>query len=236
MDPYTTGRYAAANPDWHAGDAVHKAAALARVIRFLGLEPRTVADVGCGTGDVLLRLKEELDAELPDTAWEGWDPASDAVRRARKHEGDRLQFVNADFLASERKVDLLLAIDVIEHVPDDLAFLRALRDRADWFLFRVPLDLSALDVLRPRRLVEARHRYAHRHFYTREMALDLLRTAGFRVESERFDRVAPPLDSPRRRGVDAVRRLLFALSPDPTVRWIGGFSLVVCCRPDPEGW
>jgi SAM-dependent methyltransferase len=231
MDPYTSGRYAEANPDWHEADAEHKARVLADMIRYLGLEPRVVADVGCGTGGVLRHLKAALDERLVDTTWEGWDIAPTPIARARKHEGERLQFVAEDFLASERRADLLLAIDVIEHVPDDLGFLRSLLPRADWFLFRIPLDLSALDVLRPKRLVEARHRYGHRHCYTREIALDLLTTAGYRVESARYDRITPPLATSRQRAIDLGRRALFTLWPHRTVRLLGGWSLVVCCRP-----
>ncbi len=229
-EPYTTGRYAELNPDWHAGDAPHKARALAEMIRFAGLRPRTVADVGCGTGDVLRELSAELGDLLPDTMWEGWDIAREAIRRARKHEGGRLLYVGEDFLASERQVDLLLCVDVIEHVPDDVAFLEALRDRADWFLFRIPLDLSALDLVRPRRLLEARHRYGHRHLYSREVALDVLESAGFLVEKVSYHRVPPPRDTPHRRAVDAVRRSLFTRWPDETVRWLGGWSLLVLAR------
>jgi SAM-dependent methyltransferase len=231
MDPYTSGRYAEANPDWHEADAEHKARVLGGMIRYLGLEPRLVADVGCGTGAVIRHLKADLDARLADTAWEGWDIASAPIKRARKHEGERLLYVAEDFLASERRVDLLLAIDVIEHVPDDLAFLSALRGRADWFLFRIPLDLSALDVIRPRRLVEARRRFGHRHVYSREIALDLLGAAGYRVESARYDRVPPAAATARQRAADLGRRALFTLGSHRAVRLLGGFSLVVCCRP-----
>lgn len=229
-DPYTSGRYAERNPDWHEGDAPHKARALAAAIRFGGLQPRTVVDVGCGTGAVLRALSEELQDELPDTRWEGWDIAPEAIRRARATEGGRLLFVGEDFLQSERKADLLLCIDVLEHVADDRAFLEALRPRATWFLFRIPLDLSALDVVRPRRLLAARHQYGHRHFYTRELAVDLLRTAGFRVETVRYDRVPPPRDTARRWLADAVRTAWFERAPDRAARWLGGFSLIVLAR------
>jgi len=230
-DPYSTGSYADQNPDWHEADAGHKAHALAAAIRFAGLEPRSVVDVGCGTGRVLALLKAELDPELPNTAWEGWDIAPDAIHRARKREGERLTYVAGEFLDSERRADLLMCIDVVEHVDDDLGFLQALRSRADWFLFRIPLDLSALDVVRPRRLLDARKKYGHRHFYTRDMALDLLQAAGYRVDTVRYDRVPPPRDTRRRRIVDFVRRALFAAAPDRTVRWVGGFSLILCARP-----
>lgn len=231
LDPYVSGEYRTHNPDWHEADAPHKAAALARLIRYCGIAPRTVVDVGCGTGGVIAALKAAFDAELPNTAWEGWDPAEDAIRTAREREGERLQYVAGDFLQSERRADVVLLIDVVEHVVDDVAFLEALRPRADWFLLRVPLELSVLDVVRPQRVLAARAQYGHRHFYTREMALALLDTAGFRVDTWRYDRVPPPTDTARRRVVDAARRAAFAWDADRAARWLGGFSLLVCARP-----
>lgn len=231
VDPYVTGAYRAHNPDWHASDAVHKAEALARLIRYCGIVPRTVVDVGCGSGGVIAALKAAFDAELPNTAWEGWDPSEVAIGMAREREGERLQYVAGDFLRSERRADVVLLIDVVEHVVDDVAFLEALRGRADWFLLRLPLELSVLDVVRPQRVLAARIRYGHRHFYTREMALALLDTAGFRVDTWRYDRVPPPTDTMRKRLVDAARRAAFAWDEDRAARWLGGFSLLVCARP-----
>lgn len=230
-DRYTSGQYVIDNPDWHEADAPHKARAIAEMIRFAGLHPATVTDVGCGTGGVLLHLSKQLAEHLPDTAWEGWDIAGDAIRRARKREGGRLHYVKGDFLQSERRVDLLMAIDVVEHVADDVAFLRALRNRADWFLFRVPLDLSAWDLVRPRRLLNARRQYGHRHVYTRELLLQTLTEAGYDVETLSYDRVPPARDSVRQRVVDRVRRSLFVASPELTARLLGGFSLLVLARP-----
>jgi SAM-dependent methyltransferase len=230
-DRYRSGAYAEANPDWHEADALHKARAVASLLRWAGASPRTVVDVGCGTGGVLRHLRAELRGEWPRTTWEGFDIAPEAVRRARRTEGEDLSFVEGDFLASERRVDLVTCLDVVEHVADDEAFLRALRDRADQFVFRLPLDLSVLDVLRPRRLLGFRRDLGHRHFWTRAMAEDLLRTTGYRIVHARYDRVPPPTDGPRRRVVDAVRRAALRAVPRPAVAVLGGFSWLVLAEP-----
>lgn len=226
-DLYTSGRYAEANPTWHEEDAPHKAWALAETIRYCGLRPATVVDVGCGTGAVLYHLKTELDPELPETSYEGWDIAPAALRRARQREQHRLTFVCEDFLESERVADLILCVDTFEHVGDDVAFLRALRPRAPWFLFRIPLDLSLLDLARPRRLLTARRAYGHRHAYTRELAYQALREAGYTVAYARYHRIPQERFSPRGRVVDLARRGLFAVHPHTAVRLLGGWSLIV---------
>jgi SAM-dependent methyltransferase len=231
-DAYQSGAYAQANPDWHEGDAPHKAAVLAEVARSLGWSPAKVVDVGCGVGAVLEAFVADLRTVRSDVVGEGWDPSPEAIRRAQSRASETLRFVCGDVVAQGTHAELALCIDVVEHVPDDLAFVTALRDRADRFLFRIPLDLSALDLLRPHRLLDARRQLMHRHVYTRELALELLERAGFRVVHVRYDRVPPPGDTLRRRVVDAVRRASFARLPDLTVRALGGWSLVVAATPD----
>lgn len=230
-DRYRSGAYASANPDWHEADAPHKAAAVASLLRWAGASPRTVVDVGCGTGAVLRHLRAALHRDWPRTTWEGFDVAPEAIRRARQREGEAISYVEGDFLESERRADLVLCLDVVEHVADDEAFLRALRGRADQFVFRLPLDLSVLDVLRPRRLRAYRRDYGHRHFWTRAMAEDLLRATGYRIVHARYDRVPPPAAGPRGRTVDAVRRAAVAAVPRGAVALLGGFSWLVLAEP-----
>jgi len=223
MSIYADGRYGERNPGWHEEDAPHKATAIADLLRFGGLEPEQIVDVGCGTGQVLLGLKEILDRrDLASISYEGWDIAPDAIKRAREREGLRIKFVADDFLASERVVDLILCIDTFEHVADDVRFLESLAPRADWFVFRIPLDLSALDILRPKRMIAARRNWGHRHAYTRSLALEVLRESGYQVQTERYHRIPAPFGA-----FDPLRRGLFRVDSHLAVRLFGGFSLLV---------
>ena len=78
-------------------------------------------------------------------------------------------------------------------------------------------------MIRPRRLLDVGPRYGHRHLYTRELLLQRLGDAGLRVAAERYHRVAPQpagrLDGWRRRGQ--------RVAPHLSVRWLGGYSLLV---------
>jgi len=227
VDAYTSGAYGAANPDWHAADAPHKARAVRALLDAAGLSPATVIDVGCGTGGVLRHLHGQGG---PKVRFEGWDIAPVAIARAQEHARERLTFVAGDLLASDRTAELILCLDVVEHLADDVGFLTALRDRGEVFLFRLPLDLSVLDVLRPSRLLSARARYGHRHVYTAPMALQTLRSAGFRVEQWRYDRLPPPRDTARRLLTSWGRAAAFRVWPEAAVRVLGGYSLLVLAR------
>lgn len=228
---YANGWYALDNPDWHEPDAPHKARAVAGLVRALGWRPRLVVDVGCGTGAVLAALRGELADASPGARWEGWDVAPEAIARASRREDPRLRFVLGDYTVDGPRADLALCLDTFEHTPDDVGFVAALAARADRLVLRIPLDLSVLDVLRPARALEARRRFGHRHAYTRELAFAVLDEAGLEVLAWRHHRVPPDTPTPRARLVDAVRRGLFAVAEAPTVRLLGGWSLLVAARP-----
>lgn len=229
-DRYRSGAYAEANPDWHEGDAEAKADGLAPWLERLPTVPARVLEVGCGAGGVLARLKARFDARWPTTRWEGWDIAAEAIRRARERQAPRLRFVDGDVLAADVTADLCLTIDVIEHVVDDEGFLAAVAPRAPWHLLRIPLDLSALDVLRPSRLLEMREQYGHLHYYSRDLALELARRAGLTVVGTAYHHVPVAKVTFRGHLMAQVRRGLSAMAPDLSAKILGGVSLVVLAR------
>lgn len=228
-DPYTTGHYRDCNPRWHAEDAPAKAQALSLLLTDRDLRPRTVIDVGCGTGAVLRELARLQAGRLPDTRWEGWDPAADALDREDLPASVTLRA--GDALRDAHPHDLVLCIDTFEHVPDDVGFLRMLSALGQDFVFRIPLDLSAWDVARPVRLDRVRGRYRHLHVYTRTLALQVLAEAGFEVLAERYHRLPTEGSGATMRPLPWIRRLGERLSPHRTARLLGGFSLLVHARP-----
>ncbi|MFT4623450.1 MAG: SAM-dependent methyltransferase [Myxococcota bacterium] len=220
-DRYRGGGYAADNPDWHLADAPHKARAVARLVARVGLQPRRVVDVGCGAGGVASHLADAW----PRAEVSGWDIAPAAIGRARSS-GGRARFHVGDPLRSAVTADLVLCLDVAEHVPDDVGLLRDLAFIAPIAVVRLPLDLSALDVLRPERLLAARRRYGHLHAYTRALALARLAEAGWALRQAELERVPPTLLRTRSRISDGVRRAAFRVAPELTVDLLGGWSLL----------
>lgn len=217
-----TGSYAAAVPGWHAEDAPHKAAAVLTLLREAGWAAERVVDVGCGVGEV---LRGVVDA-LPARSGVGVDPSPELVARAPRDA--RLSFRVGGVEAAPH-ADLALALDVVEHVPDDLAFLRDLGRVAPRLVLRVPLDVSAWDAVRPGRMLAARATWGHRRVYTRDLALALCAEAGLDVVIERYDRVPlRDLTGPGR-VVDAFRRGLVRAAPHFGVRAMGGWSWLGAC-------
>ncbi|MBL7490280.1 class I SAM-dependent methyltransferase [Frankia sp. AgB1.9] len=221
---YTSGEYLGLNPGWHDDDGAWKALQIARILERNNLHPNSVCDVGCGTGRVL----RELSHHLPGTPrMVGFDIAA-APLGLSEDAGDGVELVAGDARASDEHFDLLMMVDVFEHVEDYLGFLRTFRDRAGAFVFHIPLDMSVQTVLRAKPLLGARRGVGHLHYFSRATALVTLADAGYRVIDEAYTRGGVELAvSGRRRVARVPRQVAHRLNPDLAARVLGGFSLLV---------
>jgi len=177
---YDSGEYLANAPDWHAYDSPWKAEKIHALLKAKSLSPKTICDVGCGAGEVLAHLQKLMPA---DTNFVGYDTAETAVGLSRPKANSSLLFHNADFITeSSDHFDLILLLDVFEHVPDYLGFLAKLSERADRFVFHIPLDINATTVLLGSRyMMYMRRTFGHLHYFTAETALATLRETGYRI-------------------------------------------------------
>ncbi|HMM98929.1 MAG TPA: class I SAM-dependent methyltransferase [Anaerolineales bacterium] len=228
---YQSGEYLDKNPRWHAADSPWKAAQILKMIRRQNLNPATVCEVGCGAGEILNRLH----AELPATNFFGYEVSPQAYEICSAKTKERLQFRLGDLLETEERFDLLLCIDVFEHVPDYLSFLERLRGRASRFIFHIPLDLSALSLLRPARLMKTRYGVGHLHMFTAETALAVLKDTGYETLDSFFTAGGLELEKNQKRLrtvlANLPRRVLGKFSPRLAARILGGYSLLVFAKP-----
>lgn len=228
---YTSGEYLSNNPTWHAGDSPWKAGQILKMIRKQGLSPATLCEVGCGAGEIL----NSLHAELSGTNLFGYEISPQAFEICAAKSKERLQFVLGDLLATNQYFDLLLCIDVFEHVPNYLSFLENLRGHADWFIFHIPLDLSLLSILRPARLEQVRYGVGHLHVFTHESARFVLKDTGYEVVDSFLTAGGLELAKNQRRLrtvlANLPRRALGKINPRLAARLLGGFSLLVLAKP-----
>ncbi len=87
-------------------------------------QPQSVLDVGCGNGSLLLALGDEW----PSATLAGCDLSAEAVAHANAA-GCRVWQGTPSTLPTDLRVDLVVSVNVIEHVDDPLAFLRDLGSR-----------------------------------------------------------------------------------------------------------
>jgi SAM-dependent methyltransferase len=90
----------------------------------------SVLDIGCGTGQ---RVTGPLADSFPETSFTGVDVDATSIQFAAAHHGGRpnLNFLRTEDLAADRRFDLIIASEVIEHVEDPAEFLRFLRSHLD---------------------------------------------------------------------------------------------------------
>ncbi|MBE3560727.1 MAG: class I SAM-dependent methyltransferase [Ktedonobacteraceae bacterium] len=242
---YQNGEYLQKNPDWHVEASPWKAQTVLRMIRRNGLEPRSVCEIGCGAGEILKILQQELD---PACTFDGYEIAPQAYALAKQRENERLHVHLADFL-QERNVhfDLILIIDVLEHFENCFSVLRDIKDKSSYKIFLLPLDVSVFSVLH-NELIDYRHATGHLHFFTKDVILEVIQDAGYEVLDTFY--AQPPLDptpwqavkgNPRRIARKGIRllkrglqrlpgRLLYPLHQDLAVRIFGGWRLLVLAR------
>ena len=223
---YQDGTYLSQNRTWHAEDSRWKAANVGLMLGRNGIAASTICEVGCGAGGILECLAEDYG---PDVTFSGYEISPQAFELCHPKERQNLRFFLKDALdAQEAFFDVVLAMDVLEHVEDYLGFLRKLRARGTFKVFHIPLDLSVQMVLRSTPIMRARASVGHLHYFTKETALATLTHAGYRVLDSFY---TSPMELPHRgwrRGVlRGPRTVLFSVNRDLTVRVLGGFSLMV---------
>lgn len=226
---YLDGAYLAHNPTWHAEHSPTKARWIDEIVRRNRLEPRTVAEVGCGSGEILI----ELQKRRPDARFTGFEISPQAYAICSPKQAPGLEFRLGDLLQSQaERFDLLLAIDVFEHVPDYLGFLRALRDRANHHIFHIPLDLSVQALIRGTSYPILRDQTGHLHYFFKYTALATLRDCGYEIVDWTYTRSSQELPgkSLRTKVANLPRKLMQLASEDLSARFFGGYSLLVLTR------
>lgn len=226
QEVYISGAYLERNPDWHADESPWKARQILRMLARHRMHPRTICEVGCGAGEVLRQLQASMDNGCE--FW-GYEISPVAFNLCRVKANERLHFKLADFTReSVTPFDLILVLDVIEHLEDYFNFLRDIQPKATYKIFHVPLDLSVQTVLRGNALIKRRDEYAHLHFFTKDLALRALQDAGYEVLDYTYTPRAVEIGGTRaQRLLRFPRRACFALHRDLAARLLGGYDLLV---------
>ena len=229
FESYESGDYLVKNPTWDEEDSAWKAKQVLKIFRENDLDPKTIVDVGCGAGGVLASLHDAL----PDVVYSGFEIAPDARQFWGKHAAKNIAFSISDFLQEQTDhFDALLLLDVFEHVPNPFEFLPELLGRANYYVFHIPLDLSAMSVARESPLLLVREKVGHIHYYTKGLALALLDECGYQIIDWSYTGAAfsAPQTTWRGRLARLPRRLIFAINRDLGVRLLGGDTLMVLAK------
>lgn len=232
-DIYNDQTYLANNPSWHAEDAPFKAARILKLLRRNALPLNLVCEVGCGSGEILVELAAQLP---PPTQFTGLDISHDAIAIARPKATERIRFALHDLTqpGTAPPYDLLLVIDVIEHLPDYFAFLAGIVDKSAYTLFHIPLDMSLWTLLREQMLIESKDRVGHIHNFTEAFVVSILADYGFRVIDRLYTEPVYKRKSAKQQVVHFMREVLFQINPWLCSKLLGGYSLMLLTKNEPR--
>ncbi len=223
--------YLATNPGWHVEDSAWKATQILKLIERNKLQPKSVAEIGCGAGEILNQLQQRMADK--DIDFSGFEIAPDAFKLAQTRTKERLNFFQEDLLQNNNSFDLLLMIDVFEHVEDYIGFVRKCNTKAAYKIYHIPLDMSFWSIL-TNYPVSARSKVGHLHYFMKDTALATLTDAGQEVVDWFYTPAAFEVNNKglsfTGKIVQLLRRMLYKIKPDLGVKVFGGFSLIVLTR------
>jgi len=227
---YISGEYLRDNPSWDIEDSPWKAEKIVEMLSGVGLNPVSICEVGCGAGGVLASLR----TAYPKVDLYGFDISPDAAHFWEEHHKLDINFQLGDFLKLNRQpFDLLLVLDVIEHVVDPWKFLEGLKSWSDHILLHIPLDLSAQNIVRETPVLEARRQVGHIHYFTKNLAFELLNETGYHIDQWSYSGLSRsgPRSSWKSRLALFPRMLAYAFNKDAGVLLLGGETLFVLASP-----
>lgn len=229
-DMYVDGEYSRQNPTWDVEDAPWKADHIFRMLEKHHLKPGSVCEVGCGCGEILRQLQQRMD---PSCIFTGYDISPQAIGLCRSRENDRLVFKCSNFLGEKDvSCDLMLIVDVIEHLEDYFRFLRTIKEKSRHVVLHIPLEMFVLAILYPQFHLGQRKKVGHLHYFSKDTALQLLRDLGFEIVDYTYTEgyALARHYGMKDRLLKIPRRLFFPLAPDFNVRVFGGYSLLVLVK------
>jgi hypothetical protein len=226
LDVYKDGSYLEKNPTWHVEESPFKVKYILQLLRKNSLHIRTVCEAGCGVGEVLRLMQLEMSS---DTDFTGFDISPQAHKLSEPRVNEHLHFELADITVQEGlNFDLLLVLDVVEHLEDYFSFLRAVRGASHYKVFHFPLDLSVQSVIRADGLLKRRRDHAHLHYFSKETVIATLVDTGYKVldyfYAPRSNEIGPNL---LQKLLRIPRRALFAIQRDFAARLLGGYTLII---------
>ncbi len=216
------------NPTWHEEDSPWKAKQIEKLFSRNTLDLKTIVEVGCGAGEILNQLHSKLS---PEITFHGYDISPDAYEISHKKEKDRLTFFQDNFLEKDVHYDLLLMMDVFEHVEDYFGFIKNCSQKANYKIFHIPLDISVSSVMR-NEIINGRKSVGHIHYFMKDTALSTLKDCNLEIVDYIYTAGTVELSNRklRTRILNVPRRLLFKIAPDLCVRFLGGYSLLVLAK------
>ena len=225
-DIYADGTYLKNNPGWDAEDSLFKAGKILKLLKNHKLSIESVCEIGCGSGEILVQLSSKLPSNIK---FLGVDVSPDAINIAGKKATSQIQFELKDITTEKtlRHFDLVLIMDVIEHVENYFQFLRDIFPMSRYTIFHIPIDLSLWTLLREKMLIESKERVGHIHNFTEDFVKSILTDCGYKIIDQIYTEPNFKPVTIKQKFIEFIRRILFKINPRFCSKTIGGISILI---------
>jgi ubiquinone/menaquinone biosynthesis C-methylase UbiE len=188
--------------------------------------PDTIAEIGCGSAEILVQLSKKMPNR---TKFWGYDISPQAIEIAKKKENKNLKVELKDITQSpsEHSYELVLVMDVIEHLENYFEFLDKIKEIGKHTVFHIPLDMCMWSLFREGMLLETKSRIGHIHNFTEDFILSVLQDYGYKVLDKKYTPPSFKHKSVKQRIVNVFRKILFVIAPRFCTKTIGGYSIMV---------
>ena len=180
---YTTGEYGIQHSDWHLADAPNKvkdiSAALKSLIERTRKPNLKIADIGSGVGGVLHETIKLLNHNYPniEITGIGFEIASTAIETSRKIFPE-LDIRQKAFDHTDGRFDLVMFIDVLEHLENPWEILRIAKDSSEYMIIRQPL-LENFSTFRHQNYQNQREHWGHIAYFNYHSFMDMTQSIGW---------------------------------------------------------
>lgn len=223
------------NPDLGSKDVASKVKSIKEIINQNKIIPNSILDIGCGSGAILLSLLSDYKIDKSC----GIDISEIMINTAIKKDEQKLSswIRSGIFDADFRSFDLVLAIDIIEHIKDDDALLKKLVNWGNLFVVKVPIEDNyvvnivkylSFGIIDSSKSTE--EKYGHIHHYSEKAFTELVKNSGYEILQKNY------MHLPKRhvKFWEIIRLLMmpvWIISQKAYIRLNGGF-LVLLLRPE----
>jgi len=232
-DIYQDKQYYKYNPGWHKEDSLWKAQLVSKILKQNNISVNNACEVGCGAGHVLINLHNILKLSYAV----GYDISKDASVYWKEfgddYLSDNVSFVLGDFIKlNNENYDLLMLLDVLEHLKDPVTYLERIKKYSKYFVFHFPLDLTVFSVLFDSKLLSVREKTGHIHYFTKKLAVSLLSEAGYDIIDAFYTHAS--INAPNRTLVTKLssfpRRIFYSINNDFGAKLVGGETLMIIAK------
>lgn len=183
--------YIQKNPDLHNSDADHKIDSIQKLLNSTSFHFNSIIDVACGSGKVLLEITNRYKAKRVL----GIDISRKMIEKAKSKDNKKIidwSIANV-FDLPPNDFELVLAIDILEHVENDLAFLKQIKRLGRFIVVKTPIEKNIMNsfvkLITFGLVDEQKHtedQYGHIHHYSQKELYYLIERANLKIIFKKY--------------------------------------------------